>query len=68
MWTFFRQLFLLRKQESWAVGKESVQVYDYVDEREPVLASMYEKRLKGYRALGYKECGEESGAEQLMLF
>ena len=34
-------------------GKREVRVYDYVDEREPVLAGMYRKRLKGYRALGF---------------
>jgi superfamily II DNA or RNA helicase len=35
-------------------GKESVQIYDYVDMRVPVLERMYGKRLKGYRDLGYK--------------
>lgn len=35
-------------------GKESVQIYDYVDMRVSVLERMYGKRLKGYRDLGYK--------------
>jgi len=33
--------------------KKVVKVYDYVDERIPMFARMYEKRLKGYKALGY---------------
>ena len=35
-------------------GKKVVRVYDYVDANVATLARMYEKRLKGYRALGYK--------------
>ena len=34
-------------------GKKEIRVYDYVDEKVPVLAGMYRKRLKGYRALGF---------------
>jgi superfamily II DNA or RNA helicase len=34
-------------------GKESVEVYDYVDDREETLKKMFEKRLKGYKRLGY---------------
>jgi hypothetical protein len=30
-----------------------VQVYDYVDPNVPMLARMYERRLKGYDAIGY---------------
>jgi hypothetical protein len=30
-----------------------VQVYDYVDNDVPMLARMYERRLKGYAAIGY---------------
>jgi len=33
--------------------KHVVQVYDYLDAEVPMLARMYEKRLKGYKALGY---------------
>ena len=35
-------------------GKKVVQVYDYVDSAVPILARMFEKRLKGYRAIGYE--------------
>lgn len=35
-------------------GKNEVQIYDYVDIRVPVLENMYQKRLKGYAAIGYK--------------
>ncbi len=44
-------------------GKKVVRVYDYVDARVPMLARMYEKRLRGYRAIGYemeKQEAEES--------
>ena len=35
-------------------GKKVVRVYDYVDAHVPMLARMYEKRFKGYRAIGYE--------------
>ena len=35
-------------------GKKVVRVFDYVNARVPMLARMYEKRLRGYRALGYE--------------
>jgi superfamily II DNA or RNA helicase len=34
--------------------KHDVIVYDYVDEREPILAKMAGKRQAGYRSLGYR--------------
>ena len=37
--------------------KEEVQVYDYVDINVPMLENMYQKRLKGYAAIGYKAKG-----------
>ena len=33
-------------------GKKEIQVYDYVDEKVPVLSRMYKRRLKGYKSLG----------------
>ena len=36
------------------VGKENVQIYDYVDSQVRVLSKMYNKRLAGYASLGYK--------------
>lgn len=33
--------------------KREVRVYDYVDDRVPVLRRMSEKRVRGYRSLGY---------------
>ncbi len=35
-------------------NKSVVQIYDYVDRRVPMLARMYERRLAGYRAIGYR--------------
>lgn len=40
-------------------GKHEVRVYDYVDRNIPVLARMFAKRLKGYRAMGYLAESEE---------
>jgi len=34
-------------------GKRIVQVYDYVDNCVPMLGRMYERRLRGYAAIGY---------------
>ena len=38
--------------------KREVLVYDYTDLQVPVLAKMYERRLKGYRAIGYAVEGD----------
>jgi superfamily II DNA or RNA helicase len=43
-------------------GKKIVRVYDYVDAHVPMLARMYEKRLKGYRAIGCKLKGNPDNA------
>jgi superfamily II DNA or RNA helicase len=34
-------------------NKRVVQVYDYVDAVVPMLRRMFERRLRGYRAIGY---------------
>lgn len=34
--------------------KREVIIYDYVDDKVPVLARMYKKRVKGYKAIGYE--------------
>lgn len=34
-------------------GKKGVRVCDYVDQNVPMLMRMYEKRLRGYRSMGY---------------
>jgi superfamily II DNA or RNA helicase len=34
-------------------NKRVVQVYDYIDNGVPMLARMYERRLRGYSAIGY---------------
>ena len=36
-------------------GKHEVRVVDYVDSKVPMLARMFERRLRGYRAMGYRE-------------
>ncbi|MDR2921830.1 MAG: DEAD/DEAH box helicase [Treponema sp.] len=41
-----------------AYGKKEIRVYDYVDQKVPVLSRMYGKRLKGYRALGFTVAAE----------
>jgi superfamily II DNA or RNA helicase len=35
-------------------GKTEVRIYDYVDHEVSVLARMFERRLRGYRAIGYQ--------------
>lgn len=34
-------------------GKSEVRIFDYVDRQVPMLLRMFEKRLRGYRAIGY---------------
>ncbi len=34
-------------------GKTEVRIDDYVDRDVPMLAQMFQKRLRGYRAIGY---------------
>lgn len=36
-------------------GKKKVQIYDYVDSSVPMLTKMHEKRMKGFRSMGYKQ-------------
>ena len=40
--------------------KREVIIYDYVDPLVPVLARMWDKRLRGYRAMGYRVEADES--------
>jgi superfamily II DNA or RNA helicase len=41
-------------------GKREVRIYDYVDKKIPMLVRMYERRLRGYKAIGYSIQGEPS--------
>jgi superfamily II DNA or RNA helicase len=46
-------------------GKTEVRVYDYVDSQVPILRRMFEKRIRGYRAMGYvREGGEHATREE----
>lgn len=38
-------------------AKHEVRIYDYVDRAVPVLERMFQKRMRGYRALGYESTG-----------
>ncbi|MFC3885943.1 DEAD/DEAH box helicase family protein [Bacillus songklensis] len=50
-------------------NKQEVRVYDYVDQNVAMLKKMYEKRLTGYRAMGYIiDEHSVSKAEQMKLF
>jgi len=40
-------------------GKESIIIYDYIDDKIPMMSAMYRKRLAGYRALGFREADVE---------
>ncbi|MFI5395674.1 MAG: TOTE conflict system archaeo-eukaryotic primase domain-containing protein [Candidatus Binatia bacterium] len=35
-------------------GKQEVRIFDYVDREVPMLARMFARRLRGYRAIGYE--------------
>ena len=48
-------------------GKSDVIIYDYVDDGVPVLARMHQKRLAGYRAMGYTVEDEPEYVEPLAL-
>lgn len=49
--------------------KSEVQVYDYIDYKEPLLQTSYEKRLEGYNLLGYKIKGQRpKSTEQMEMF
>ncbi len=43
-------------------GKTEVRIIDYVDRSVPMLRRMSERRLKGYRAIGYEIRESESHA------
>jgi superfamily II DNA or RNA helicase len=45
-------------------GKKEVQVYDYVDVHVEMLETMYQKRLRGYAAIGYKIKGTPQPLEE----
>lgn len=49
-------------------NKQEVQVYDYVDVKVPILKAMYEKRLAGYKSMGYVNGNVEHESEQMRLF
>lgn len=42
------------QKESAHANKQEVKIYDYIDLQVPVLMSMYKKRVKGYRKMGYR--------------
>jgi len=44
-------------------GKREVRIFDYVDREVPMLARMFEKRLRGYRAIGYEQRELPAGYE-----
>lgn len=48
--------------------KQEVQVYDYVDVQVPILKAMFEKRLVGYKSMGYVSRDGKSISEQMRLF
>lgn len=52
--------------------KSKVKVFDYVDHNEPMLKAMFEKRMKGYKSMGYEvfenEVISQRKSEQMKLF
>jgi superfamily II DNA or RNA helicase len=45
-------------------SKHEVRVVDYVDNHVPMLARMFEKRLRGYRAMGYQKSETPNNLDQ----
>ncbi len=39
--------------------KKDVRIYDYIERDQPKLARMWDKRERGYRAMGYKVCSQQ---------
>lgn len=51
------------------LNKKEVRVYDYVDGKVPMLRKMFQKRLKGYQAMGYIPMDHAAdNNEQMRLF
>ncbi|MDD9148010.1 hypothetical protein OYT88_05540 [Sporolactobacillus sp. CQH2019] len=51
------------------MNKKEVRVYDYVDGKVPMLRKMFQKRLKGYQAMGYIPMDHAAdNNEQMRLF
>jgi superfamily II DNA or RNA helicase len=52
-------------------GKTEVRIYDYVDREVPMLLRMFERRLRGYRAIGYARgeapLGFSEASEEVVL-
>jgi len=46
-------------------GKTEVRIYDYVDRAVPMLMKMFEKRLRGYRAIGYARDEAPLGLQEI---
>jgi len=44
-------------------GKREVRIFDYADREVPILARMFERRLRGYRAIGYEQRELPAGYE-----
>ena len=67
-WTGTLQQYVGRLHRNFQ-SKKVVTVYDYVDHHEPMLERMFQKRMKGYRSLGYKLKEEiASSDQQISLF
>jgi superfamily II DNA or RNA helicase len=50
-----------------AQGKTEIRIYDYVDEKVPVLQRMFKRRMKGYRDLGFVIGADEQEPGQGMF-
>ena len=44
-------------------GKQEVRIFDYVDREVPMLARMFARRVRGYRAMGYEHSELPPGYE-----
>jgi len=47
--------------------KKDVRIYDYIERDQPKLARMWDKRERGYRAMGYKVCSQQIKSDGCFL-
>lgn len=47
-------------------GKTEVKIYDYVDRSNPALLRMFQRRLRGYRTIGYEPDSVDSSPKKLL--
>lgn len=45
-------------------GKTDVRIFDYADTKVPMLGKMFDKRLRGYRSIGYTRIDDTAKSDE----